>query len=484
MITSVAISSDGQYVIGSTGVLHQVEADAGEMIMWDARSGQELYRFPAEHVRNINWVAFSADGTRVLSASDDNTLILWDVTPTSAIVRRRFAGHTDDVNIGLFVPNNGQPEQFILSASDDRSMILWDIESGQGMRTFRGSPAPITGLNISADGQQMVTSYGRLDESREEPAQGSIETQIYVWELTRTEELIEWTAQNRFIRDLTPAECEQYGIVSCNNGQAVNVSVNDSSLASPVVAPTVDTSANVVQATATEIVVANSSAQVLNTGAQALNIRSSDSTSAQVVASLQVGEQATILGRSTRDTRWYQIQLVDGRIGWVRDDIVSTEGDVSALIGVNPPVVVEVQATAVPVASTEVAVDESSGISQGNLQITGVGLNPSPPNCGSAFTILINVQNTGTEATTSEATVFVFDRHVASGTTQAQVSGTVPALTPGQNWVVSVNLTVSTFFAEQHEVVAQVDSTGVVTETNEDDNFFTNAYTLSSGTCG
>lgn len=485
VITNIAVSSDGQYVVGSTGVLNQVEANAGDIILWETATGQELHRFPAEHVRNINWLEFSADGTRVLSASDDNTLILWDVSVTEAIVRRRFAGHTDDVNVGLFVPNDGLTEQFILSGSDDRSMIIWDIDSGQALRTFRGSPAPITGLALSSDGQQMVTSYGRLGESRDELIAGLPETVIYVWELTRTEELIEWTARNRYIRDLTPAECEQYRINNCNGQGGISMSSNPA----PVIAPTLDTNVSntnndTAQAPATASPVA-SQAQVTNSGSQSLNVRSSDSTTASVVASLQVGEQAVILGRSTGDTRWYQIQLNDGRVGWVREDIVSTQGDVSALVGITPPVVAQVQATTAPnpVLPTESSA-ANSGTAQGNLQITGMGLNPSSPNCAEAFVILINVQNTGTEATASDATVFVSDRHGASGVQQAQGSGTVPILTPGQNWVVSVNLTVSTFFAEQHEIVAQVDSLGVVTETNEDDNFFTTSYTLNSGTCG
>src|SRR5690606_26386723 len=113
VVTGIAVSSNGQYVVTSIGQLFQQEASAGDIIMWDAATGQELYRFPTAHTRTVNWVAFNADSTQLLTASDDDTLILWNVTPQGAEVSRRFAGHIDDVNIGRFVPNNGQRERFI-----------------------------------------------------------------------------------------------------------------------------------------------------------------------------------------------------------------------------------------------------------------------------------------------------------------------------------------------------------------------------------
>src|SRR5690606_30537635 len=107
-----------------------------------------------------------------------------------------------------------------------------------------------------------------------------------------------------------------------------------------------------------------------------------------------------------------------------------------------------VQATAVPNTPSAVntAVPESS--SQANLQITGIGLVPSPPQCLQSFTVQLNIRNTGTAATTSEATVFVSDTHIASGSQGTQGSGTVPILAPAQDWVVNISLTVSTFLAE------------------------------------
>lgn len=490
VVTGIAVSPDGRYVVTSIGTPFQQEAPSGDIILWDTETGSEVYRFPQGHTRTVNRVEYSIDGNRVLTASDDDTLILWTVTAESATISRRFAGHLDDVNVGLFVPNNGQSETLILSASDDRTMILWDIQSGQSQRTFRGSPSAITGLGISADGSQMVTSYGNLNPelSRQEPIPGSAETFIYVWELTSTDDLIEWTANNRFIRNLTSAECEQYGIQECNTSDSVPVSGDSSAtqIIPPTTVPDSNDSAQATTAPEPTEASGESSANVVNSGGQGLNVRSTNSTSASVVTTLQAGETAAIVGRSTDSIPWYQIRLENGQIGWVRSDIVATDGDVLSAPIVNPPPLAPVQPTAVPDNSSgnsnppPTAASASSGA---NLQITGIGFAPDPPQCLQAFTVQLNIQNTGTEATTADATVFVRSIHLASGSEGAQGSGTVPALAPGANWVVEVSLTVSTFLAEEHQIQAQVDSGGVIPESNDGDNFSSRNYTLGSGSC-
>ena len=44
--------------------------------MWDAASGKELARLG--HDGGVNAAAFSPDGTRIVTASDDKTARVWD----------------------------------------------------------------------------------------------------------------------------------------------------------------------------------------------------------------------------------------------------------------------------------------------------------------------------------------------------------------------------------------------------------------------
>src|SRR5262249_24429168 len=79
----------------------------------------------------VSSVAFSPDGARVLSGSDDNTLKLWD-TATGALIRT-FEGHSGQVN------NSGQiksvafsPDgRYIVSAGADATVRLWDTATGE-----------------------------------------------------------------------------------------------------------------------------------------------------------------------------------------------------------------------------------------------------------------------------------------------------------------------------------------------------------------
>ncbi len=97
-------------------------------------------------------VAFSPDGQTALSASGDNTLILWDVNTGEIILI--FTGHTEEVINVAFSPDG----QTALSSASDNTLILWDVNTGQMIRTFIGHQDPVTGMVLSPNGQQVLSS--------------------------------------------------------------------------------------------------------------------------------------------------------------------------------------------------------------------------------------------------------------------------------------------------------------------------------------
>jgi hypothetical protein len=324
-MTDLAVSPDGRLVVGSSGNPDLEDNAPGDIFIWDGTTGDLLLTLPREHTRTVNSVEISPDGQTMLSASDDNLLILWNLA--TGQVLKRFAGHSDDVNIGLFNPNPERP--FIISASDDASIILWDIASGLPLRRFQGHTTPVTGLNLSADGLRMISSTGS-------------DTMI-VWRIETPQEVINWTLANRFVRPFSPDECVQYNVPNCNANLAAapDVPTLEAIPTLPVQATEIPadqpTAADAPTLVPSPTEAAQTQVTAINAGSQNVNVRASDSTQAGVVDMLAVNERVQVLGVSNRDANWYQIMLADGRLAWVAGTVVRLEGDLISLPPIDPP---------------------------------------------------------------------------------------------------------------------------------------------------
>ena len=200
------------------------------------------------------------------------------------------------------------------------------------------------------------------------------------------------------------------------------------------------------------------------------NVRAGDGLGYAVISTLDEGTTARVVGISTSGNGWYLIELPEGGQGWIAPSTVIAEGDLRSVPRVNPPASPTPPATATPIPT-------------GNLTGTPPSLSVSPPTCNVAFEVLVNITNNGTASTNSPVSVTIQDVHVASGQVQSSIIREVPALSPGQNWVVGGSFTISTFYNEEHRIEVIIDTGGQVTETNESDNRLTTNYTLAQGGC-
>jgi len=78
------------------------------------------------HTSFVTSVAFSHDGKRVVSGSDDNTVRIWDAE-TGQTVSGPFEGHTNAVTSVAFSHDGKR----VVSGSDDHAVRIWDAETGQ-----------------------------------------------------------------------------------------------------------------------------------------------------------------------------------------------------------------------------------------------------------------------------------------------------------------------------------------------------------------
>ena len=145
---SGAFSPDGTKVL--TG------SQDGAIRLWDTSSGSELLSFSGE-TDEVWSVAFSPDGTKALTASWDSTAKLWDASSGAHI--RTFSGHEGIVWSVALSPDGTK----VLTGSHDNTAKLWDATSGAEIRTFSGHTDPIHSVAFSPDGSKALT--GSIDHT-------------------------------------------------------------------------------------------------------------------------------------------------------------------------------------------------------------------------------------------------------------------------------------------------------------------------------
>lgn len=84
------------------------------------------------HTNIVLSLAFSPDGNRLISGSNDNSAILWNVGDHNLV--HRLTGHTLRVSAVAFTPDGARA----VSASDDSTLRLWRVTDGRLIAEIRG----------------------------------------------------------------------------------------------------------------------------------------------------------------------------------------------------------------------------------------------------------------------------------------------------------------------------------------------------------
>jgi hypothetical protein len=104
------------------------------------------------HEKAVNSAAFSPDGTRIVTASSDNTARLWDAATGRAIATLK--GHADRVLSAAFSPDGTR----VITASGDKTARLWDAASGREVAALKGHEDEVWSAAFSPDGTRIVTA--------------------------------------------------------------------------------------------------------------------------------------------------------------------------------------------------------------------------------------------------------------------------------------------------------------------------------------
>jgi len=134
---SLAFSSDGTLLVSGS--------DDNTIKLWDVQTGGVVKTF-CGHTGIILSVSISADNTMIASGSEDKTICLWNIETGEHHV---IEGHKGNINTVNFSPTN---PQLLLSASEDGTVRQWGIDGHQIGPTYAGSYAA-----FSSDGTQFVS---------------------------------------------------------------------------------------------------------------------------------------------------------------------------------------------------------------------------------------------------------------------------------------------------------------------------------------
>ncbi len=140
----VAFSPDGtRLVSGST---------AGSLQWWDAASGQPIATSADAHDGGVTALAFSPDGKTLVSGGNDRSVKIWSAD-TFAILNKGDAAHTGPVTAIAFGRDSGR----FASASLDGTLRLWRIgEAVPGMQ-LPSEMDSVTAVAFGADGRPVIT---------------------------------------------------------------------------------------------------------------------------------------------------------------------------------------------------------------------------------------------------------------------------------------------------------------------------------------
>ncbi len=109
------------------------------------------------HIDKITAVNFSENDSKIITASLDNTVKLWDATTGDMLGSVRV--ESEGVRSAVFVRDGNQ----LVVAGGDGSVNIWDAKSGDQLSEITGPNPRISAMSISPDGEFCIAGYGSGD---------------------------------------------------------------------------------------------------------------------------------------------------------------------------------------------------------------------------------------------------------------------------------------------------------------------------------
>ena len=133
--------------------------------VWSVDNGECLLTLRG-HTSIIMSLAWSPDSSKIVSGSRDKTIKIWSVTNGKCLKtiegytghlmsygRLMSDGHSESINCVAWSPDGTK----IASASDDATIKIWSVMDGKCLKTLRGSETKVCTVAWSPDGTKIVS---------------------------------------------------------------------------------------------------------------------------------------------------------------------------------------------------------------------------------------------------------------------------------------------------------------------------------------
>ena len=153
-------------------------SDDNTVKVWDAQTGQEIRTLKG----GGPFVVFSPDGQRLASSSEDNTVKVWDAQNDQE-------SRTIPVDPGwstAFSPDIRR----LARASSDGTVTIRDVQTGQLTLTFKGHTVPVLSVAFSPDGRHLASGGGGHTTATGYGFQLGDRVELKVWDAQTGQELL------------------------------------------------------------------------------------------------------------------------------------------------------------------------------------------------------------------------------------------------------------------------------------------------------
>jgi WD40 repeat protein/DNA-binding SARP family transcriptional activator len=142
VVRDVAFSPDGARLASAS--------NDGTVRLWDAASGK-LKRTLRGHGQSVNSISYSTDGRRLVSAGADGTVRVWSLDGGRTVILR---GHEGSVASAELDPSGKR----VVSAGQDGTIRVWSATGGETLVVLFRHRGPAASAQFSRSGREVVSA--------------------------------------------------------------------------------------------------------------------------------------------------------------------------------------------------------------------------------------------------------------------------------------------------------------------------------------